>query len=340
MERIREDYSSVCKFYSTCQWMINVVTTEAALMKSFEEVASNLPSNISISTSVFTGTFNKFVFIKRFVDQMVDYDLVLIKDNDQRLTSFSWRTFIEKRSNAVISGPLRSSSRNGEKRQWFQFHETSDWSYSGWSTYMYDNAIPIELPYLEQYFVLMDAKFASFFFNIALRPELVHHSSDWGIDSTWCAAAKSWDSSRPGCYLVPVVSYHEDTHQINKDKKFDDEGHEAFRTYNADPVMGRWNKASLEWRHIIGNNSLRVIENNCRGLLGLDAADSFDLQACATKSSGGVTAGTNDGYLTVTLIMNEINKHATQQSDEDAQMLIKAKNSLMKRLHLIPIITD
>jgi hypothetical protein len=110
IEWIRDDYSSVCKFYSTCHWMINMVT------KAFEEVASNLPSNISISTSVFIGRFNKYLFTKRFVDQMMDYDLVLIKDNDQRLTSFSWSTFIEKRSNAVISGPLRSSSRNGEKR--------------------------------------------------------------------------------------------------------------------------------------------------------------------------------------------------------------------------------
>ena len=70
--------------------------------------------------------------------------------------------------------------------------------------------MPIEVPYLEQYFVLIDAKFANFFFNIALRPELVHHSSDWGIDSAWCAAAKSWDSSRPGCHLIPVIAFQDD----------------------------------------------------------------------------------------------------------------------------------
>ena len=53
-------------------------------------------------------------------------------------------------------------------------------------------------------------EFANFFFNLALRPELVPHSSDWGIDSAWCAAAKSWDSSRPGCHLIPVVAFQDD----------------------------------------------------------------------------------------------------------------------------------
>ena len=90
----------------------------------------------------------------------MDYDLILIKDNDQRIVSFSWPTFIEKVSNAVMSGPFR---RSASKYTNFQMLEASH--YEGPT----HTVVAMDVIYLEQYFVLMDGKFANFFFNLALR---------------------------------------------------------------------------------------------------------------------------------------------------------------------------
>ena len=288
--------STVCKFHHKCEWHIGFVASNSELMKMIREVYVSLPlpSNIHFHESINPRPSNKFIFIQNFTEQMMDFDLVLLKDVDMRIIGFPWRTFVERKkdTNAAIVGPLRQISltrqRSGEfEPHWFGLHEALRWPDWGWSSTLFDKVMPIEVPYLEQYFVLMDAKFANFFFNLALRPELVHHSSDWGIDLAWCAAAEDWDGSRPGCHLIPVVAFQDDyKHTMQRSVELEDEGFEAIKTYSGDSILGRWIKTSSHWRDIIGGKDLDEIQHECRGLFSLDAADSFDLQACATRASG------------------------------------------------------
>ena len=101
-------------------------------------------------------------------------------------------------------------------------------------------------------------------------------------------SAKSWDSSRPGCHLIPVVAFQDDyKHTMQRSVELEDEGFEAIKTYSGDPILGTWIKTSSQWRDIIGGKDLDEIQHECRVLFSLDAADSFDLQACATRASSG-----------------------------------------------------
>lgn len=332
---INEDYNAVCAFYSVCHWQINVVVSTSALITSFQDRSFALPQSISYRFTTFSKPFNKFEFVGGFIDQMTNYDSVLIKDNDQRITSFSWRTFVTKSSNAVMSGPLRRSSGEcSERRQVFQFHEAchyESFTRPEWSADLVDNEVPVEVTFLEMYFVFMDAKFANFFFNLALRPSLLHKSSAWGIDFAWCAAAKAWNDGLPGCYLIPVNSTHEDTRQIKKDQGHDDNGNDSVEKFKADSIIGSWMEESSTWRKIVGGHrSLNRIERKCRHLLRLNATDSFDLQTCATRA-GGIIQG-DEGHKALKLIGNELGKN---QPEEDFLMLNKANRILADRLRKI-----
>jgi hypothetical protein len=242
--------------------------------------------------SVSTETFNKYSFVKSFIGDMVKYDMVLLKDNDMRITTFSWPTFLQKRSNSIISGPLRRSEE--PERQWFQIFEAYYWydpSSPPWSRALYNNTVPIDVPYLECSFALFDAKFANYFFPLALKDGLLHPVSDHGPDLAWCGGANSWGDpgARPGCYLIPgLVSNHEDTRQIKKGTGYQDAVMEAREKYSEDPIVGKWMRGDYKWRQIIGGrHSFRDIESSCRQLIGLDEGKVFyghHLQSCATRS--------------------------------------------------------
>ena len=240
---IREDYSAVCSFHTTCHWFVNLVATNLPLMETFQQAASELPSGVKWFGRISSKTFNKFIFVQKHIDDMLDYDLVLFKDNDQRIMSFSWPTFIEKRANAVISGPLRRTRCDTDRKMEFQFYEACNYespARPSWAADMYDNVNPVQVPFLEMYFVLMDGKFANFFFNLALRNKVINKVGTWGPDFAWCSAAQVWDNTRPGCYLVPVVSIHEDTRQIEKTEEFRRMGEESVRNFVQDPIVGEY----------------------------------------------------------------------------------------------------
>ena len=98
--------STVCKFHHKCEWHIGFVVSNSELMKMIQEVYDSmpLPSNIHFHESINPRPSNKFIFIQNFVEQMMDFDLVLLKDVDMRIIGFPWRTFVErkKNTNAVI----------------------------------------------------------------------------------------------------------------------------------------------------------------------------------------------------------------------------------------------
>jgi len=283
---IQEDSSEVCQFHSSCQWEINMVFVNLHLMEAFREASSKFPPNVNWRGKVSSSPFNKFTFINDRLGQMASYDLVLIKDSDQRIVGIPWRTFIEKRSSAVVSGPLRRRSVTDKKRDKFQFHEAGQYislSSPQWSFDLYYNRTAVEVPLLEMYFVLFDAQFAHSFFGLILRERFLSQLSSWGPGMMWCQAAKSWDTSRPGCYLVPVVSTLEATRQMTKGAGFPQRGNAITESFKADPIFGQWMVPSWEWVRIIEGTNLHEIEQKCRDLLGLMPTDYFDIQTCSMK---------------------------------------------------------
>ena len=114
LEWLLQDRDSVCRLHKMCKWVVNVVAVDSTLLETFLGASAALLNeelDMDINASVSSQRFNKFQFISQFVERMKNFDLVLLKDSDVRLSGFPWRTFIERRRNAVISGPLRQSFR-------------------------------------------------------------------------------------------------------------------------------------------------------------------------------------------------------------------------------------
>lgn len=283
-ERVMEDNKEVCQFYTTCQWKIKVVANDASLERPIERAFSELPSNIKWKIEVSSKLFNKFTVVSDFIDQLVSYDFVLIKDSDQRIAELPWTTFIEKRSNAIISGPLRRSAVVDKKRLQFQLHEAFYYespSSPKWAHDIYKSITPLEVPLLEMFFVLMDGQFASFFFHL-LDDQRFNSESSWGPDLIWCQAAKIWNPSRPSCCLVPVVSIHEDSRQMTKNDRFRDIGKKNLHYFSKN--FSLLVEPSLKWINVMKGRSLVEIEHVCRDLLSLNEVDHFDFRACAIKN--------------------------------------------------------
>ncbi|KAL7550701.1 hypothetical protein ACHAWF_013925 [Thalassiosira exigua] len=272
LEWVTQDSNSVCKLHVRCKWLVNVVATDAALLEDFEEAwgGAALDRNVEFRTM----------------------------DNDQRLSGFPWHTFIKKRGNATLSGPLRQSfgetsvdSRYLEEeyrrrnRRLFKFSEARRWvhaSGTAWSSGLFQDIMPTKVPFLEMFFVLFDGRFAKHFFSQVLTDDFINQPSDWGLDFLWCQAAAEWDASRPGCHLVPLVVTHEDTRQIVVDEDFRKEGHTILQSLESHPTFGKWMKQSREWKRFSDYHSLKDIENTCRSLLSLSSNQYLDLEACST----------------------------------------------------------
>jgi hypothetical protein len=71
---------------------------------------------------------------------------------------------------------------------------------------IFSEASPTSVPYLEQYFALLDSNFAQWFFAQVLSEEFLSLQTDRGLDVMWCAAANQYDRQRNSCQLVPLVS--------------------------------------------------------------------------------------------------------------------------------------
>ena len=111
--------------------------------------------------------------------------------------------------------------------------------------------------HLELYFVLMDASFASEYFPLILTEDFVKNPSARGPDLTWCAAAEDYDQrdGKSPCTLVPVISVHDDTRQINKiTPSFQQSNEERLIHMWKVPQLRKWMRKPKSWRSLIGKN--------------------------------------------------------------------------------------
>ena len=286
MNRALLDVEAVCQLHrdTKCDWIIHGAFTKDFLFAHFQqEYQGKMPPNIiHFKTTVGDTRFNKFGIMADHLSLMKDYDLVLLKDNDQRLAGFQWSSFLDKKGTALVAGPLRQApdesflrTKIWEISQHYKLHDSRGWKmkkFAPWSTPLFVNATVIEVHFLEMYFNVFDGPFAEWFFSKVLTKNFTEQDSCWGPDLLWCPAAvefakrpsantttgttttnggtstekeelKSKSSSRRmGCALVPLVSVHEDTRQIFKDG-------EAFndRGYAAVEQLRTSNKRFERW---------------------------------------------------------------------------------------------
>ena len=102
----------------------------------------------------------------------------------------------------------------------------------------------------------MDSYFASWYFPFILTEDFVKNPSAFGPDFTWCAAAEDCDrrDGKSPCTLIPVISVHDDTRQINKiTSSFQQSNDEIIIQIKKVSQLRRWMQKSESWRRLIGN---------------------------------------------------------------------------------------
>ena len=276
IEVISQDTHALCKFHRICEWEVNVIATEASLATLFGEASSVLPPYVHIHTKVESKAFNKFLFAREILSTLRSkFDLVLFKDNDQRINGFPWRTFVENSEKTVLSAPLRSTQRDHvlsstkkKKSQDVQFHDANHWLFwynaRKWHSSLFtifENIQPIEVPFLESYFVLMDIMFAKDFFDQVLTSDMYENPSS--IPYVWCKAAYDWDRRRPSCKLIPLVSTHED----NLNAK-------AIETRTNSNSSFEMSSIAADWRAIVGKqHTILEMEQLCLKKLNISFVD-------------------------------------------------------------------
>ncbi|QDZ25775.1 hypothetical protein A3770_19p82930 [Chloropicon primus] len=227
---LESDMQALSQWNPCSKWKVNFVV-RTNLKLAFAEKLRGLVEQGHLEPLVrytsSSAAFNKYAFMKPLVRQMEDYDYVLVKDADQRIAGFPWNSFMEKKGESVISGPLRQvvgeSVMNWTRtwhsnRQKFQLHEAKYWK-SAENATDFESVEPLASGFIEQYFVLLEGDFAAWFFKVALTDGFLNQTLSWAPDNMWCGAAADMHPEKPACALVPVVSEHLDTRQIEKEDK-------------------------------------------------------------------------------------------------------------------------
>jgi len=324
LSRVKRDYDFVCLYHRTkCDWDINVVFKRERHLPDFDRVVAEMGlSDIVFRKSVTEERFNKFSYLDDVTDKMETYDLVLFKDNDQWISGMAWNTFLDRKGNATIAAPLRHtyreflrSERQGKPSQWFQLHEQGHWAFqksfdrgpngqaahqkvgaetshdilpsNEWS-HWHTTAEAFEVPILEMFFVLMDGKFAKWFFSQLLATSWKDQSVSWGPDIMWCQAAREFAPKNPSCLLVAgIASRHDDARQIPKSRAFQLAGQQVFKNFGTDPTFSRWITSTKKYKDLIGGKSLGSLKDACQQLLFEKTNEwpkQFDLTQCAQST--------------------------------------------------------
>ena len=295
LTRFREEIEALQYWHDDATWIIDVVVIKPEQLSTAKKVcdqfAQNIQGDIRIQVHLITGTYNKFRFLKPVLELLPEYDYVLVKDSDQRMSGFPWNTFMEEKGEAIVSGPLRetiddSLFRNhlNPHRRGIQFHYGRNWKTrpDSWESQMYSDIVPLSVPWVEMYFTLFRTDFAAWFFDKVLSDWFVENPSDFALDLMWCSAAFEFDSSKPSCYLLPVISSHEDSRQIKLDNGLKAQHREVYSYFDQLNSTTNWLKKSHPWHFLIGswNQDAPKVAKTC----GLQYGKPIpDLLQCAAK---------------------------------------------------------
>lgn len=150
---------------------------------------------------------------RNVVDTMDSYELVILSDSDMDFNSFNCSLFMEKwnKYNPIISSPTLIGKGN-------------EFSHEVWKSAGIKNDI-MKSHWIEQNIVIFDAKFLRFYYNNELVQRILNlqikNNIAWGLDWTWCGAAKEWDASRIACATINVPMVDKNTKTMgSKNKNF------------------------------------------------------------------------------------------------------------------------
>ena len=293
LERLKADAMSLWRWHKATAWRVHLVASAdsiAVTPTQLEDLAS-LGVRLVMERKI-VGRYNKYRFVALHVKEFRAWDYVLLKDSDMRISGFPWNTFMERKAEAVIAGPIRQSREEGLWRnrvpgvqsnnsigeeQWFQIHQAHHWKRFG-PAFLSQTKVQ-EVDFLEMYFTLFAGAFAEFYFGDILVTKFVQGTSAWGPDEMWCEAAREWVAPtspgrkmagipRRGCVLVPVTACHEDSRSIAKNtlaqghsKPEDaaasrrDANNKALGIFHRNHRHAMWMKASKGYRDLFGGTS-------------------------------------------------------------------------------------
>ena len=240
--------------------------------------------NVQLQVKASTEPFNNFDFVHQNLHRLSSFDFVLLKDNDIRPAGFEWNTFMDKKSDALISAPYHVRIEDTFVSRQRQLREAKMSASSVvslqdgalFNTYRdanFQNVTSGPVLALGMFMVLMKPDFALWVLGQTLTSDFLKQHVDWGPDLMWCRAAHDYVSktlsgniSSP-CGLVSLNEMHADTKQIMKSKDFSDGGNkvlEGFRRSNS-VALRRWMRANSGSRRYF-----RVLSDWCR-----DNAETF-----------------------------------------------------------------
>jgi hypothetical protein len=215
-------------------WIRNVLSFKAtwhlflivqnADMKTFVETHWPKHEHVYVHVEICTELqYNKFRFLKTIIPQIKSYDYIIIKDFDIDVSGIPIQTLLNRMQDTIISGIIRQTTQYNDNRQWFKHQEGRIFKANHVDAFKY--LVLKNVAVLEQFFVMMHADFAAWFFNIILEKEYLSSTlstfsvSDWGPDMIWCKAAQEWNAqkwspNKYNCLFIPIVAKHEDTKQV------------------------------------------------------------------------------------------------------------------------------
>jgi len=284
-KRLETDVENFSRWNSNFRWVVSAMIVDQRLVPIFEEKISSF-ENLSVEIRSHGGS--KFGFVADLIGEIEQFDYVLLKDNDIRLSGFPWNTFMERKGNSVVSGVLRQSveealARNlgKPKHESYEFNEGQMWKYFGVPEYT--SLSPIPTMFIEHGFALLEAKFAEWFFTQMVDTQFLSQRSDGGVDRMWCGAAKTFSPNSPPCTLVPVVVLHDNVQTLPVSNGFQMFDQMESTHLNETQLLGDWLDEMTGWEHFIGNDSdLKTVLERCRAILYSGRHTTSNILQCAS----------------------------------------------------------
>lgn len=277
IHRLRMDIEAMSNLHHHQHWFINIVLVHKELLTLFDKKKSDLPSTmVELNVQINDEFFNKFSYVNDILNQLTDYDYVLLKDNDIPLAGLEWNTFFDKKADSIIAGPFRerkeeSLLRSRVLRDFKRMNLQSGAVLNQYSSDSFKNTTKIPTMFLEMFFVLLRADFASWFFAEAFMGEFLDQNANWGPDLMWCGAAHTFNhiqgnvSSSP-CSLIAINALDMDTRQIVKTDEYRWQGSRAISILQSNPIVSSWMNAS----HPLSFDTLGKLSRVCESVLDLD----------------------------------------------------------------------
>jgi len=232
LDRMIDNVESLRRLIEKVDLVIFLIVTSDHLQYQVQQMLSRSElTNITVEVRMRFRRFNKFWYLRSVIPFVVQYDKLMLLDSDIAMKGFPIHDFFQRIHHGIVGGALRKSVKDGlltnaelKPRHWFAMFSAGDWI-------QFMDAEVLELPFIEMYFAVLDAKFAHWFFLQILSDKYFHRlkswrhlystealESDFGPDIMWCGAAADWTkltlSSKRPCLLALLTLEHTDDRQI------------------------------------------------------------------------------------------------------------------------------